>query len=52
MRDDTGNHSTVFVGVTFFPSYYTGTALRVALALSGEKPDTNRLNSGRALLSA
>jgi hypothetical protein len=52
MRDDMGNHNTVFVGVTLFPSYYTGTALREVLGLSGEKPGTNRLNSGMAPLSA
>ena len=49
MRDNMGNHSRVFVGVSLFPSYYTGTALRVVLGL---KPGSNRLNSGTAPLSA
>jgi hypothetical protein len=52
MRDDMANHSTVFVGVTLFPSYYTGTALREVLGFSCEKPGTNHLNSGTVLLSA
>jgi len=52
MRDDMGNHSTVFVGVISFPSYYTGAALREVLDLSGEKLGTNRLNSGTAPLIA
>jgi hypothetical protein len=52
MRDDMGNHSTVFVGVTLFSSHYTGTTLREVLDLSGEKPGTNCLNSGTAPLSA
>jgi hypothetical protein len=52
MREGMGNHSTVFVGVTMFPSYYTGTALREVLGLSGVRPGTNRLNSGTAPLSA
>jgi hypothetical protein len=52
MRDDMGNHSTVFVGVTLFPSYYTGTALGEVLDLSGEKPGTNSVNSGTAPLGS
>jgi hypothetical protein len=52
MRDDMGNLSTVFEGVTLFPSYYTGAALRGILDLRGEKLCTNRLNSGAAPLIA